>query len=340
MDSREAQDRFRKADKLFTYGRYEDVLVELEALEQHFPSNHRLLNAKARTFEQLGRLSESLAVCDRLLNEFRYEKIQPVRDRVAAALTRQNAAPQQAFWANEPAAEDAEEIPEAEDASNDAPAAERRFRIKPVRLALLAAVLAAMYFGYISYLTGGILIAGWFILVFLVKKLVGALFMRLFTTPFRMKGKALAGATCTVHGHAWAEKPADADGNGEDEDEDEDEDEGEGEGCNGAPDRPLRYVWIDVTITPQPRTSGFTHWEPGELMLAPLSMRYKGLDDMDKCFGVRDIKLVVDGQIQEEEGMKYHGPLRLRILAGVPEDESAFKFVYYFEQFGEIHLTP
>lgn len=328
MDSREAQDRFRKADKLFTYGRYEDVLVELETLERHFPDNHRLLNARARTLEQLGRLSESLAVCDRLLNEFSYEKIQPVRDRVAAALARENAAPQQAFWGNEPAAEDAEEIPEAGEASEEEPAAERRFRVKPIRLALLAAVLAAMYFGYISYWTGGILIAGWFVLVFLVKKLMGALFMRLFTTPFRMKGKALAGATCTVHGHEWAEKPAN------------DEGEEEDEGGNGAPARPLRYVWLDVTITPQPRTSGFTHWEPGELMLAPLSMRYKGLDDMDNCFGVRDIKLVVDGQIQEEEGMKYHGPLRIRLLAGVPEDESTFKFVYYFEQFGEIHLTP
>jgi hypothetical protein len=219
---------------------------------------------------------------------------------------------------------------EAEKESDETTDAERRFRIKPVRLTLLAVVLAAMYFEYISYLTGGILIAAWFVLVFLVKKLVGALFVLLFTAPFRMKGKALSGATCMMHGHTWAEKPADLEGDGEDDDE----------GGNGTPARPLRYVWIDVTITPQPRTSGFTHWEPGELMLAPLSMRYRGMDDLDKCFGVREIQVVVDGQVREDGGTKYHGPQRFRILAGVPEDESVFKFVYYFEQFGEIHLTP
>jgi hypothetical protein len=48
---------------------------------------------------------------------------------------------------------------EAEKESDETTDAERRFRIKPVRLTLLAVVLAAMYFEYISYLTGGILIA-------------------------------------------------------------------------------------------------------------------------------------------------------------------------------------
>jgi hypothetical protein len=101
----------------------------------------------------------------------------------------------------------------------------------------------------------------------------------------------------------------------------------------------LRYVWLDVSITPQERTQGFTHWEPGELALAPASLKYTGLDDMEKCFTVHDIKIVVDGQEMTEEGMKYHGPQRLRMLFGVPLDQDRFKFVYYFEQFGELRLA-
>jgi hypothetical protein len=101
---------------------------------------------------------------------------------------------------------------------------------------------------------------------------------------------------------------------------------------------PLRWVWLDVTITPQPRTDGFTHWEPGELMLLPLSKPYKGLDDMDHCYNVRDLKLVVDGVEHPDEGGKYHGPQRLKLLVGLPQQENAFKFAYYFEQFGEIRL--
>jgi len=100
----------------------------------------------------------------------------------------------------------------------------------------------------------------------------------------------------------------------------------------------LRYAWLDVTITPQERTKGFTHWEPGELVLAPLGMKYKSPDDMDNCFSVHSLKLVVDGQEQEEEGMKYHGPLRVKLLVGLPMDQNAFKFVYYFEQFGELRV--
>lgn len=67
-----------------------------------------------------------------------------------------------------------------------------------------------------------------------------------------MKGKALVGASVEVHGFEWTTKPMSV--------EDEDEQR---------TDARLRYVWVDVTISPLPRSEGFTHWEAGELMLGP-----------------------------------------------------------------------
>jgi len=93
MDRVEAQRRFAKADKLFLFGRYEDVLVELEALDEHYPGNHRLLNARARTLAKLGRISEALAICDWLLDEFQYEKIRPFREQLARELSQPVAQP-------------------------------------------------------------------------------------------------------------------------------------------------------------------------------------------------------------------------------------------------------
>lgn len=323
MDNKEAKRRFQKADKLYTYGRFEDVLAELDHLEAHFPDNHRLLNARARTLEQLQRYEESLAICDRLLNEFSYEKIRPFRDAVARDLENSRQAPETGAGAPGPSGTTARESKSMDNSSR-----ESRFTIKPVRLVLLLVIIAAMYFGYMPYWLGGGLIVAYFV----IKLAIKAAIMKLFTAPFKMKGKALAGATCELHGFEWTEKPVlppDSDDEGFEEDEEEDAED----------DGPRRYVWIDVTITPQPRTEGFTHWEPGELMLAPLDMKVNGLDSMDDCFSVEDVKLVVDGSEQEDEMGKYVGPQRIKVLAGIPLDQNNFKFVYYFEQFGEIRLT-
>lgn len=325
MDRAEAQRRFQKADKLYTYGRFEDVLLELETLEQYFPDNHRLLNAKARTLEQLGRHSEALAVCDRLLNNFNYEKIRPIRNRLAETISSGGDAPQRAFWGNEPNPGPGSPAPSAGPDSGDEDKP-RRFRIKPIRLLLLLAIIALMYFGYLPYWLGGGLIAAYFILMIAIKVLFGSLVKKIFSAPFKMKGKALAGATCHVHGFQWTEGPA-VQVDSEDEE------------AEGAPDPNLRYAWIEVTITPPEQSEGFISWEPGELMLAPLSMSLKGLDDLEGCFQVQDVKLVVNGLDREDDPGKYEGPQRLKVLVGVPREETAFKFVYYFEQFGEVRLT-
>ncbi len=337
MDKSEAERRFQKADKLFTYGRFEDALADLDALDSAFPNNHRVLNARVRTLEQLQRYEEALAVCDHLVNELGYQKAQTMRDRLAEEVARSGGAPQDAFWSNEPVP--APSTPPTSPANAPAPApveegapdspAKRRFKLKPVRLLILLGLIAGMYFGYVPYWLGGGLIGAYFIIKYIIIGLIGKwLMFKIFTAPFKMKGKALAGANCQLHGHEWTEKPASIA-----------EEEPEGDDDEVQPFVPLRYVWLDVTIAPQERTQGFTHWEPGELALAPLGLKYTGLDDMDKCFSVHDIKVLVDGQEAEEEGMKYHGPVRLKMLFGVPMDHDNFKFVYYFEQFGELKLA-
>ncbi len=335
MDKSEAERRFQKADKLFTYGRFEDALADLEALDSAYPNNHRVLNARVRTLEQLQRYDEALALCDKLVSELGYQKAQTMRDRLADEVARSGNAPQDAFWSNEPGpalspppvSPVSNPVP-VEESASDAPA-KRRFKLKPVRLLILLGLIAGMYFAYVPYWLGGGLIGAYFIIRYVLIGLIGKwLMFKIFTAPFKMKGKALEGATCQLHGHEWTEKPASI----AEEEQDGDEDDVK-------PFVPLRYVWLDVTIAPHERTQGFTHWEPGELALAPFGLKYKGLDDMDKCFSVHNIKVLVDGQEAEEEGMKYHGPVRLKMLFGVPLDQDAFKFVYYFEQFGEIKLA-
>lgn len=332
MDKSEAERRFQKADKLFTYGRFEDALAELDALDASFPNNHRVLNARVRTLEQLQRFDQALLQCDRLVNELGYEKALTMRDRLAEEVARSTSAPQQAFWSNQPEPMSAPNAPPASAPQEEATMSEetpakRRFKLKPVRLLILIGLAVGMYLGYVPYWLGGGLIGFYFVMKYIVIGLIGKwLMFKIFTAPFKMKGKALEGATCQLHGHEWTEKPAAPEGAPEDEDED-------------TPTVPLRYVWLDVSIVPQERTQGFTHWEPGELALAPASLKYTGLDDMEKCFSVHNIKIVVDGQEMPEEGMKYHGPQRLKMLFGVPLDQDRFKFVYYFEQFGELRLA-
>src|SRR5690606_18847239 len=124
-------------------------------------------------------------------------------------------------------------------------------RIKPFRLLILIALCLGMWRGYVPYWLGGGLIIAYFLLSFAIR----AALYRLFTIPFKLKGRALEGATATVHTVTPAEPPkAEADGEGP---------------------AYSRYVWIEVTITPPAQSRGFTHWEPGELAIAPASLRLK-----------------------------------------------------------------
>lgn len=322
MEHAEAQERFRRADAHYRAQRYREALVELELLAAAQPQNPLVLDAKARTLEHLGRHDDALDLFERLVNDFDYESAEPRRARLAArlGLVRGTPGPTTPTAAT---ANPASLSPKpAEETDENGPAEEPRrwLRIKPVRLLVLIALTAGMYFGYVPYWLGGGLIAAYFLLKFALRRL----FANLSMVPFRMKGKALAGATAEIHGVEWTNPPA---GSPDDDDEEARE------------PRPLRYVWIDVTITPPVRTQGFTHWEPGELALALAKPRYRGPDDLGTHFPVREVRFVTDAGEQDDEGYKCAGPQRIKILAGVPLDENVFRFAYYFESFGEFTLN-
>ncbi|GMV92623.1 MAG: hypothetical protein AMXMBFR82_24010 [Candidatus Hydrogenedentota bacterium] len=362
MDFFEAQDRFELADDLYRNGQYAQALDQLSDLEKHYPDNYRLLNAKARTLAKLGKIQPALAICDRLLDEFKYEKVRRLRDQLAGAvdmaarkgkpsapaepppLPKRNPEPHTANG-QPPPLPMTPSVPGAiPTAAPPMPAqtiepglfevkeepAMRSFRIKPIRLLLLVAIVVAMALGYLPYWLGGGLIAAYFI----IKWIIRAAVYRLFTIPFKMKGKALAGATAEIHGWEWTEKPVRERTEYEDEDDEEYDDVEDGDSDAG-----LRYVWIDVTITPPDRSEGFVHWEPGELALLPNGKRLKTLDDHDHCLQVRDVRFVRDGEEIEDEGEKVGGPHRIKLLAAIPPGQHEFRFVYYLEVFGEVNLT-
>ena len=310
MDRTEATTRFMKADELYHQGAFREALAIQDELDAAYPGAQRLMRARAETLAKLGRDAESLEICERLLADFNYEKIRPLRDRL---LSHQGTpAPYTPPTERKPAEHSGEDTP--------AESKYRRFKVKPIRLLILIALIAGMYFEYVPYWVGGGAIAGYFI----VRWLIGRAMMKLFTMPFRMKAQALAGATAEVHAVQPAPVPAPSE-RGEDE-----EDE-------SAP-KDLRWLVVDVTIMPKPRTQGFTMWEPGELCLAPASMKVKSLDDIDRCFQVHELKIVEDGKEIEDEGMKYGGPQRIKLRVGVPKHESALQFVYYTEAFGRIEV--
>ena len=322
MDRSEAELRFSEANSLYLQGEYARALDILLELERVFPGNHRIIKAKAQTLFKIGRHQEALHLCDRLIIDFGYEKARVYRDKIASEMGHE-----------EPASLPIPAEPPALPADIDSPAdmereqeelplpKKTRFRIKPVRLAILVALIAGMYFGRIPYWLGGGLVAAYF----LIKLVMRAAIYRLFTIPFKMKGQALEDATVEMHGFEWTEKPASTSSDDEDE---------EVEG----PRAPLRYACLDVTITPLVRPRGFTHWEPGELVLASANKKVRGLDDLDTCHRIHAVKFITDGQERDDEGYKVHGPQRLKVLAGLPEGETEFKFVYYTEVFGTISL--
>lgn len=342
MDQEQANALFRQADNQFREHQYEQALETLEILEGDFGDNHRLLNAKARTLAQLGRFEESMRYCDRLLDEFHYIKIRPFRERLReqiAQLKNDDAQPGEYVPVERPAgvlgtAPAPETAPDTHDWSSEWNAAglnatesqqpsEPRFKIKPVRLILLALIIFAAVQGYLHWGVAAALVAAYF----LANLLLSRLLVRLFSIPFKMKGKALAGATVRIHEVTPTDAPKDSGEEADDEEEDE-----------GQEMHKLRFFWVDLTISPQDRSQGFTHYDPGELAVAPLSRKIRSLEDLDHCYSVRAVKVVRDGEVVADDGSKYRGAHRFHLLFGVPENEQDFKFVYYTEVFGQVSL--
>lgn len=307
----EATQRFRAADQRYREQDFAGALAILEDLDARYPNDRNLLYARARTLGKIGREDEALALCDRLVSEFGYSRAARLQVKLLKSLTEQI---DQDAEAGTPPAID---IPSEREEESETPE-EPRFRIKPVRLLLLIGLVVLTLMKLIHpFVSIGIVVA-----YFILKWAIGRLILRVFSAPFKMKAKALAGAAVQIHNVSIVTNP----------DPERIEDLGDANG------RELRYVQIDVTIQPQARNEGFTHWEPGELALAPDAMTIKGLDDLDDCFSVADVKIIHEGVERDDEGYKLNGPARIKMLVGLPPGAQGYQFVYYTEAFGNVQV--
>lgn len=310
MTSEGATKRFREADGEYRKGYYAQTMEILDRLEVEFPRDRNLMYARARTLGNIGRENEALALCDRLVTEFGYSRAARLQVKLLKQMTEQADAHAAA----------APELLAASDSELRSVVSEksaRRFQVKPVRWLLLIVLVALTLMKIIHPFTG----VGIVVVYFIINWMVGAAVRKLFMAPFKMKAKALAGATANVHGVMLISNP-DLREIGDDDERGSD----------------LRYVSIDVTVQPQARSGGFTHWEPGELALAPKFGRVQGVDDLDRCFNVVDVKVIHDGVAEDDEGYKYHGPARVKLLVGLPHGAQAYHFVYYTESFGMVSV--
>lgn len=138
--------------------------------------------------------------------------------------------------------------------------------------------------------------------------------------PFRMKSKVLSGATIQVHEIKTTEAPQFSD-------ESEDEDQ--------PSDNQFSWYLIDVTITPQPVSTGFRHWEPGDLSLIRKPAAGDSRDG-DPAFRIAGCRVYMDEAFVDDDGAKYFGSLRLQLHAGVQQGIRNAQFLYYFERFGDL----
>jgi len=90
---------------------------------------------------------------------------------------------------------------------------------------------------------------------------------------------------------------------------------------------------------PQPAKGSFTHWEPGELRLVRPEATAKDIEkdtDDDNLCVVHNLEVFQDGKFQRDDGLKFAGPIRLRLHVGLKPEIKRAKFRYYFEHFGDV----
>lgn len=140
--------------------------------------------------------------------------------------------------------------------------------------------------------------------------------VRLLKAPFKAKGAVLRGAHAEIHSIERIEPPQ----------------------ADGPADEPREHYRLAVTITPHTPAGPFTLWAPGELMIVGADTRSREPDDDESAGDLSQIEVEHDGQFDADEGMKYPGPQRLRLLIAVKPGQRVLRFRYYFEVFGTIEL--
>lgn len=176
-------------------------------------------------------------------------------------------------------------------------------------------------------------------LVVVAKFVAGRLFIWALSIPFKWKGAVLRGATIQVHSLVPADPPAPSK-SAEAKDGGPAEDADETASAEEEPASPRQWWQLDATITPTQSSGKFTHWSPSELVLVKPESRIRlhGEDDKDDCCEIKRVEVEQDGQFKEDEGWRYAGPQRLKLLLAVQPDVPRLKCRYYFEEFGEVQL--
>ena len=172
-----------------------------------------------------------------------------------------------------------------------------------VLLLIAGAVLAVIYLPW--WLTVGAIV----LFLAIVFTFGGRILEAIFKIPFRAKGAVLRGASAEVHSVTQ-------DANGD-------------------------FFLVDVTILPVgPGAGAFQLWEPGELRLVSPGAKPEDTDaDGDLC-DIKRVEIEADGAFAADEGMKYGGPQRLRLMLAAAPNVSDLQFRYYFELFGKVSLPP
>jgi len=76
MDRHEAEELYRRADRLFCSGKANDALACLQALRAEFTNDKKVLYANAKCRAGMGKLDEAESLCKRLIDEHHYDRAQ------------------------------------------------------------------------------------------------------------------------------------------------------------------------------------------------------------------------------------------------------------------------
>jgi hypothetical protein len=174
----------------------------------------------------------------------------------------------------------------------------------------------------IKYLPWWTILLGSLTLIILGKFVIKRLFFKLLLKPFQLKGAVLKGAKVEVHSVS-ALPPS-------------------RETADVSDAAPRHGYALDVTITPCSAKTPFGLWEPGELRLvlpeSKLNLSPDAPSDTEDTCEIQKVEVHDEGDFKPDEGMKYPGHQRLRLVIAVKPDTSRLKFRYYFEEFGSVTL--
>jgi len=339
MRRRDAEKNFKEADDLFRGGETYAALRLLREIDDAFPGQPRVLYPIARCLERLGEDDEALAICDRLANVHFYERAGRAAERIRsrraqpasftpAVMLSDNGEHYSSDSGHRSSAENARFSP-----LDDEPFEELPHAPPPITAALSAATLVAaaagMVLGYLSLLTGGIIVAATAAYLGLVL-VPGIVLRRMALSPLKAKGRPLAGATAQVKSVMPAPPPSDTvrrEPGGDSAVIDWRAVEARVKG------RGWQFYFVDAVITPSPEGGGAA-WVPTALRLMPAGGKLRTPADLEQAFPVYSVRVYLDGQWRDDTDGKYMGPLHLRLHAALDPKLDDLAFAYYLESFG------